>query len=67
MSSPISTNSLKKLILKSDKPRYKIELLLRTLPHSIIHEMQREQPNRKVVDNLLSKLRMVEKLAADIS
>ena len=66
MSNPISTNSLKNLILKSDNPRQKIELLLRTLPHSIIHEMQREQPNRKVVDNLLSKLRMVEKLAVDI-
>ena len=67
MSRPISTNSLKKLILKSAKPAIKINLLLRTLPHSIIHEMQREQPNRKVVDNLLSKLRMVEKLAVDIS
>jgi hypothetical protein len=66
MSSPISTNSLKKLILKSDKPAIKINLLLRTLPHSIIHEMQREVPNRAVVDNLSQKLRMVEKLAVDI-
>ena len=66
MSSPISTNSLKKLILKSDKPRIKVNLLLRTLPHSIVHEMQRENPNRAVVDNLSQKLRMVEKLAVDI-
>ena len=66
MSSPISTNSLKKLILKSDTPRIKVNLLLRTLPHSIMHEMQREQPNRTVVDNLSQKLRMVEKLAVDI-
>jgi hypothetical protein len=66
MSSPISTNSLKKLILKSDKPRIKVNLLLRTLPHSIMHEMQRQEPNRAVVDNLSQKLRMVEKLAVDI-
>ena len=65
MSNPISTNSLKKLILKSDNPKAKIDLLLKTLPHSIIHEMQREQPNRKVIDNLSQKLRMVEKLAVD--
>ena len=66
MSSPISTNSLKKLILKSNDPKAKIDLLLRTLPHSIVHEMQREVPNRAVVDNLSQKLRMVEKLAVDI-
>ncbi len=66
MSSPISTNSLKKLILKSDNPAIKINLLLRTLPHSIMHEMQRQEPNRAVVDNLSQKLRMVEKLAVDI-
>jgi|TARA_B100001094_G_scaffold206176_1_gene200066 hypothetical protein len=66
MSSPISTNSLKKLILKSNDPKAKIDLLLRTLPHSIIHEMQRQEPNRAVVDNLSKKLRMVEKLAVDI-
>ena len=66
MSSPISTNLLKNLILKSDTPRIKINLLLRTLPHSIMHEMQRQEPNRAVVDNLSQKLRMVEKLAVDI-
>ena len=66
MSSPISTNSLKKLILKSNDPKAKIDLLLRTLPHSIIHEMQRQEPNRAVVDNLSQKLRMVEKLSVDI-
>ena len=66
MSSPISTNSLKKLILKSNDPKAKIDLLLRTLPHSIIQEMQRQEPNRAVVDNLSKKLRMVEKLSVDI-
>ena len=66
MSSPISTNSLKKLILKSNDPKAKIDLLLKTLPHSIIHEMQRQEPNRAVVDNLSKKLRMVEKLLVDI-
>ena len=66
MSSPISTNSLKKLILKSNDPKAKIDLLLKTLPHSIIHEMQRQEPNRAVVDNLSKKLRMVEKLSVDI-
>ena len=66
MSSPISTNSIKKLILKSNDPKAKIDLLLRTLPHSIIHEMQRQEPNRAVVDNLSKKLRMVEKLSVDI-
>ena len=67
MSSPISTNSLKKLILKSNDSKAKIDLLLRTLPHSIIHDMQRKEPNRAVVSNLKQKLRMVEKLAVDIS
>ena len=66
MSSPISTNSLKKLILKSNDPKAKIDLLLKTLPHSIIHETQRQEPNRAVVDNLSKKLRMVEKLSVDI-
>ena len=66
MSSPNSTNSLKKLILKSNDPKAKIDLLLKTLPHSIIHEMQRQEPNRAVVDNLSKKLRMVEKLSVDI-
>ncbi len=66
MSNPISTASLKKLILKSKDPKAKIDLLLKTLPHSIIHEMQRQEPNRAVVDNLSKKLRMVEKLAVDL-
>jgi len=63
MSSPISTNSLKKLILKSDNPRQKIELLLRTLPYTIEVEQAREEPNKKVIDGLIQKLLMVRALA----
>jgi len=67
MSSPISTNSLKKLILKSDNPKQKIELLLRTLPYSIKEESNRCDMNIEVVKNLVNKLSMVQKLAVDIS
>jgi len=66
MSSPISTNSLKKLILKSDNPRQKIELLLRTLPYTIKEESKRRDMNIEVVKNLVNKLSMVQKLAVDI-
>jgi len=67
MSSPISTNSLKKLILKSDNPRQKIELLLRTLPYTIKEESKRRDMNIEVVKNLVNKLSMVQKLAVDIN
>lgn len=66
MSSPISTNSLKKLILKSDNPKQKIELLLRTLPYTIKEESKRRDMNIEVVKNLVNKLSMVQKLAVDI-
>jgi hypothetical protein len=66
MSSPISTNSLKKLILKSDNPKQKIELLLRTLPYTIMEESKRRDMNIEVVKNLVNKLSMVKKLSVDI-
>lgn len=66
MSNPISTNSLKKLILKSDNPKQKIELLLRTLPYTIKEESKRRDMNIEVVKNLVNKLSMVQKLAVDI-
>ena len=66
MSSPISTNSLKKLILKSDNPKQKIDLLLRTLPYTIKEESKRSDMNIEVVKNLVNKLSMVQKLAVDI-
>ena len=66
MSSPISTNSLKKLILKSDNPKQKIELLLRTLPYTIKEESKRRDMNIEVVKNLVNKLSMVKKLSVDI-
>jgi len=64
MSNPISTASLKKLILKSNDPKAKIELLLRTLPYTIEQEEKRDTfYNAKVVKGLTDKLLMVRKLA----
>ena len=62
MSKPISTNSLKKLILKSNNPKQKIDLLLRSLPYSIKQESNRYDMNIKVVKSLVNKLSMVQEL-----
>jgi len=66
MSNPISTNSLKKLILKSNNPKQKIDLLLRTLPYSIKQESNRSDMNIAVVKSLVNKLSMVQNLKVDI-
>jgi len=63
MSNPISVSSLKKLILKSNDPKAKIELLLRTLPYTIEQEEKREEVNMNVIKGLTDKLLMVRKLA----
>ena len=63
MSNPISTSSLKKLILRSDNPKAKIDLLLRSLPYSIRQESLRKDMNIKVVKNLVNKLTMVQELS----
>ncbi len=63
MSNPISTNSLKKLILRSDNPKAKIDLLLRTLPYHIQRESKRSDMNITVVKSLVNKLSMVQNLA----
>jgi len=66
MSNPISTNSLKKLILRSNNPKQKIDLLLRALPYSIKQESNRSDMNIKVVKSLVNKLSMVQNLKVDI-
>ena len=66
MSNPISTNSLKKLILKSDNPKAKIDLLLRTLPYHIQRESKRSDMNIAVVKSLVNKLSMVQNLANEV-
>ena len=66
MSKPISTSSLKALILKSNKPSIKIQLLLRTLPESIRRETVREDYNMKIIKDLANKYTMVQKLATEI-
>ena len=65
MSNPISTASLKKLILKSKDPKAKIELLLRTLPYTIEQEEKRPAGfySEKVIKGLTKKLLMVRELA----
>jgi len=63
MSNPISTSSLKKLILRSNNPKAKIDLLLRSLPYSIRQESLRKDMNIKVVKNLVNKLTMVQELS----
>ena len=65
MSNPISVSSLKKLILKSNDPKAKIELLLRTLPYTIEQEEKRPDNfySEKVIKGLTEKLLMVRKLA----
>ena len=64
MSNPISTASLKKLILKSNNPKEKIELLLRTLPYTI--EVEEKRPttfySEKVIKGLTKKLEMIKEL-----
>jgi len=66
MSNPISTSSLKKLILKSNNPKQKIDLLLRALPYSIKQESNRSDMNIAVVKSLVNKLSMVQNLKVDI-
>ena len=66
MSNPISTNSLKKLILKSANPKAKIDLLLRTLPYHIQRESKRSDMNIAVVKSLVNKLSMVQNLADNV-
>ena len=66
MSKPISTKNLKELILRSDKPLIKIQLLLRTLPEHIRRETLREDYNMKIIKDLANKYTMVQKLAAEI-
>jgi len=64
MSNPISTASLKKLILKSNNPKAKIELLLKTLPYTIEQEEKRDTfYSEKVIKGLTKKLLMVRELA----
>tara|TARA_Y200000002_G_C22448739_1_gene565401 strand:- start:199 stop:459 length:261 start_codon:yes stop_codon:yes gene_type:complete len=69
MSNPISTASLKKLILKSKDPKAKIDLLLKTLPYTIAQEAKRTDSfySADVVKGLTKKLTMVQKLANDLS
>ena len=66
MSKPISTSSLKALILKSNNPLDKINLLLRTLPETIRRETIREDYNMKIIKDLANKYTMVQKLATEI-
>ena len=66
MSKPISTSSLKALILKSNKPSIKIQLLLRTLPETIRRETLREDYNMKILKDLANKYTMVQKLSQEI-
>ena len=68
MSNPISVSSLKKLILKSNDPKAKIELLLKTLPYTIQQEEKRSETfySKDVIKGLKKKLKMVEGLAKDI-
>ena len=64
MSNPISTASLKKLILKSNNPKAKIELLLKTLPYTIEQEEKRDSfYSADVIKGLTKKLTMVRELA----
>tara|TARA_Y100000385_G_scaffold257538_1_gene284819 strand:- start:232 stop:435 length:204 start_codon:yes stop_codon:yes gene_type:complete len=66
MSKPISTSSLKALILKSNNPLDKINLLLRTLPEAIRRETIRKDYNMKIIKDLANKYTMVQKLQAEI-
>ena len=66
MSKPISTSSLKTQILLSKNPKYKIELLLRTLPYHIKEESKRNNPSMDILRNLTNKYTMVQKLAKEI-
>ena len=68
MSNPISTASLKKLILKSNDPRAKIDLLLRTLPYTIAQEQARSETfySKDVIKGLTKKLKMVESLSKEV-
>ena len=66
MSKPISTSSLKALILKSNNPLDKINLLLRTLPETIRRETIREDYNMKIIKDLANKYTMVQKLQEEI-
>ncbi len=66
MSKPISTKNLKELILRSDKPLIKIQLLLRTLPETIRRETLREDYNMKILKDLANKYTMVQKLSQEI-
>ena len=63
MSNPISVSSLKQLILRSNDPKAKIDLLLRTLPYTISQEQARSDMNIAVVKGLQKRLEMVEGLA----
>ena len=66
MSKPISTKNLKELILRSEKPLIKIQLLLRTLPEHIRRETLREDYNMKIIKDLANKYTMVQKLSEEI-
>ncbi len=66
MSKPISTKNLKEIILRSDKPLIKIQLLLRTLPEHIRRETLREDYNMKIIKDLANKYTMVQKLSEEI-
>ena len=66
MSKPISTSSLKTLILTSKKPKYHIEILLRTLPYAIKQESKRINSNMKILKDLTNKYTMVQKLSEEI-
>jgi hypothetical protein len=66
MSKPISTKNLKELILRSENPSIKINLLLRTLPEHIKRESKRIDSNIKIMKNLTNKYTMVQKLSQEI-
>ncbi len=66
MSKPISTSSLKTLILTSKKPQYHINVLLRTLPYTIKQETKRLNPNMKIIKDLTNKYKMVQKISTEV-
>jgi hypothetical protein len=66
MSKPISTKNLKELILRSENPLIKINILLKTLPHHIVRESQRIDSNIKIMKDLTKKYTMVQKLSQEI-
>ena len=67
MSKPISNAAFKRMILSmtSEQRQESIARQLRVLPRWIVEEYNRPIQNEKVIKQLQSKLRLVEKLATD--